>query len=208
MSGDGSGEVCVGAGKDRFNWSWMRLWRLARSILTIVLVRSCSVMVYSFMISSRRCCASLRSLSKVSLSSIFPRRRLTSPTYPGVCHICDHLVDQELLGGTSSELPPLSCGHGGVVAGLSTDVDWDGVLGVALAFSASEIHIVGVILYVFGDLGAAFFVPLPIHGIWDMDGVEMSAFKLIVNEACRCRVRVFHHTTVVDAANPVFLDWN
>ena len=130
------------------------------------------------------------------------------PNYLGVCHICDRLVDQELLGGTSSELPPLSCGHGGVVVGLSTDVDWDGVLGVDSAFGASDIRIVGIILYVFGDLGVAFFVPLPIHGIWDVDGVEMLAFKLIVNEACRCRVGVFHHALVVDAANPVFLDWN
>ena len=130
------------------------------------------------------------------------------PNYSGVSHICDCLVDQELLGGTTLELPPLGCSHGGVVAGLSTDVDWDGVLGVALAFSTSDIRIVGVILYVLGDLGAAFLVPFPILGIWDMDGVEMAAFKLIVNEACRCRVRVFHHALVVDAANLIFLDWN
>ena len=92
--------------------------------------------------------------------------------------------------------------------GLSTDVDWDGVLGVTSAFSTSDIHIVGIILYVFGDLGVAFVVPFPILGIWDMDGVEMVAFKLIENEACRRRVGVFHHALVVDATGHVFLDWN
>ena len=105
------------------------------------------------------------------------------PNYLGVCHICDHLVNQELLGGTTSELPPLGCGHGGVVTGLSTDVDWDGVLGVASAVSASDIRIVGIILYVFGDLGATFVIPFPIHGFWDMDGVEVATVKLIENEA-------------------------
>ena len=106
------------------------------------------------------------------------------------------------------ELPPLGCGHGGVVMGLSTDVDWDGVLGVASAFSASDICIVGVILYVFGDLGVAFFIPLPILRIWEVDGVEMAAFKLIVNEARRCRVGILHHALVVDATDLVLLDRN
>ena len=137
-----------------------------------------------------------------------PSEAIDFPDYSGVGHVCDHLVDQELLGGTTSELPPLGCSHGGVVTGLSTDVDWDGVLGVALAFSASDICIVGIILYVPGDLGAAFLVPLSILGIWDVDRVKMVAFKLIVNEACRCRVRVFHHALVVNAANPVLLDRN
>ena len=128
------------------------------------------------------------------------------PDYSGVSHICDRLVDQELLWGTTSELPPFSCGHGGVVAGLSTDVDWDGVLGVTPAVSSSDIRIVGVILYVLGDLGAAFVVPLPILWVWDMDGVEVAAVKLIVNEACRWSVGIFHHALVVDAANLVLLD--
>ena len=105
------------------------------------------------------------------------------PDYSGVGHICDRLVDQELLGGATSELPPFSCGHGGVVTGLSTDVDWDGVLGVTPAVSSSNIRIVGVILYVLGDLGAVFVVPFPILWVWDVDGVEMATFKLIANEA-------------------------
>ena len=130
------------------------------------------------------------------------------PDYSGVSHICDRLVDQELLGGTTSELPPSSCGHGGVVSGLSTDVDWNGVLGVTPAVSSSNIRIVGVILYVLGDLGAVFVVPLPVLWVWDVDGVVVATFKLIVNEACRCRVGIFHHTPVVDAAELVFLDWN
>ena len=130
------------------------------------------------------------------------------PNYSWVSHVCNHLVDQELLRGTTPELLPLSSGHGGVVMGLSTDVDWDGVLGVPSAFSASDICIVGIILYVLGDLGAVFMVPFPKHGIWDMDGVEMAAFKLIENEAWRCRVGVFHHTLVVDAAESIFFDWN
>ena len=129
------------------------------------------------------------------------------PDYSGVGHVCDRLVDQELLGSSSSELPPLGCGHGGVVVGVSTDVDGDGVLGVTSAFSPSDICIVGVILYVLGDLGAVLVVPFPVHGIWDVDGVEMAAFKLIVNEACRWSVGVFHHTLVVDAANRIFFDW-
>ena len=128
------------------------------------------------------------------------------PDYSGVGHICNRLVDQEFLGGTTSELPPFSCSHGGVVAGLSTDVDWDGVLGVTPAVSSSNIRIVGVILYVLGDFGAVFVVPFPILWVWDVDGVEVSTFKLIVNEACRCRVGIFHHTPVVDAAELVFLD--
>ena len=49
-------------------------------------------------------------------------------------------------------------------------------------------------------------VPFPILWVWDMDGVEVATFKLIVNEACRCRVGIFHHTLVVDAAELVFLD--
>ena len=105
------------------------------------------------------------------------------PDYSGVSHVCNRLVDQELLGGTTLELPPLGCGHGGVVMGLSTDVDWDGVLGVTPAVSSSNIRIVGVILYVLGNLGAVFVIPFPILWVWDVDGVEVATFKLIVNEA-------------------------
>ena len=105
------------------------------------------------------------------------------PDYSGVGHICYRLVDQELLGGTTSELPPFGCGHGGVVVGLSTDVDWDGVLGVASAVSPSDIRIVGVILYVLGDFRAFFVIPFPILWVWDVDGVEVATFKLIENEA-------------------------
>ena len=89
---------------------------------------------------------------------------------------------------------------------MSTDVDWDGMLGVTPAVSSSNIRIVSVILYVLGDFGAVFVVPFPILWVWDVDGVEVSTFKLIVNEACRCRVGIFHHTPVVDAAELVFLD--
>ena len=82
-----------------------------------------------------------------------------------------------------SELSPLDCGHGGVVLDLSTDVDRDGMLGVASAFSVSDICIVGIILYVLGTFGATFEVPLSVVGVWDMDGVEVATFKLIENEA-------------------------
>ena len=118
-------------------------------------------------------------IPKLHLSS----EAIDLPNYSGVSHICDRLVDQELLGGTLSELPPFGCSHGGIEAGLSTNVDWDGVSGVASAFSSSNIRIVGVILYVLGDFGAVFVVPFPIHWVWDVDGVEMATFKLIVNEA-------------------------
>ena len=138
----------------------------------------------------------------------FSSEAIDFPDYSGIGHICNCLVDQELLGGTTSELPPFSCGHGGIVAGLSTDVDWDGVFGVTPAISSSNIRIVGVILYVLGDLGAVFVVPFPILWVWDVDGIEVATFKLIVNEACRCRVGIFHHTPVIDAAKLVFLDWN
>ena len=130
------------------------------------------------------------------------------PDYSGVGHVCDCLVDQELLGSSSSELPPLGCSHGGVVVGVSTDVDGDGVLGVASAFSPSDICIVGVILYVLGNFGAVFVVPFPIHWVWDVDGVEMTTFKFIVHEARRCRVGIFHHALVIDAAKLVLLDWD
>ena len=123
-----------------------------------------------------------------------------------ICHVCDRLVDQELLGSTPSELPPFSSGHGGVVVGVPTNVDGNGVLGVASAVSPSDIRIVSVILYVLGDFGTVFVVPFPEPGIWDVDGVEVATFKLIVNEACRWSVGIFDHTLVVDAANRVVLD--
>ena len=104
------------------------------------------------------------------------------------------------------ELPPPSCSHGGVEPGLSTDVDRDAVLGVPPPCSSSNIRIVGVILYVLGDDGAGFFVPFPITGVWDVDGVEMATVKFIENEALRCRVGVLCHTLVVNAANLVLLD--
>ena len=130
------------------------------------------------------------------------------PHYSGVSHISDRLVDQEFLGGTSSELPPLSCSHGGVESGLSTDVDRDGVQGVTSAFSSSDIRVISVVLDILGNLGAVFVVPLPVHRVWDMDGVEMATFTLVLNEAWRCRVGVLHHAPVVDTAERVFLDWN
>ena len=137
----------------------------------------------------------------------FSSETVDLPNYLGVGHICNRLINKELLGSPTSELPPFGRGHGGVVMTVSTDVDGDGVLGVASAVSSSNIRIVGVILYVLGDFGTVLVVPFPVSGIWDMDGVEMVAFKLIVNEACRWSVGIFHHTLVVDAANRVLLDW-
>ena len=89
---------------------------------------------------------------------------------------------------------------------MSTDVDWDGVLGVTPTVSSSNIRIVGVILYVLGNLGAAFVVPFPILWVWDVDGVEVATFKFIVNKACRCSVGVFHHAPIFDTAELIFLD--
>ena len=105
------------------------------------------------------------------------------PDYVWVSHVCYRLVNEEFLWSPALELPPFGCSHGGVEAGLSTDVDRDGVLGVSSPCSSSDIRIVGVILYVFGDDGAGFFVPVPITGIWDVEGVEMATVKLIENEA-------------------------
>ena len=82
------------------------------------------------------------------------------------------------------------------------------MLGVSSPCSSSNIRIVGVILYVLGEDGAGFFVPFPIAGVWDVDGVEVATVKLIENEALRCRVGILCHTLVVDAANLVFLDRN
>ena len=129
------------------------------------------------------------------------------PDYVRVSHVCYRLIDEEFLWGPTLKLPPLSCSHGGVEPGLSTDVDGDGVSGVAPPCSSSDIHIVGIILYVLGKDRAGFRVPFPILGVWDVDGIEMSTVKLIENEALRCSVGVFHHALVVDAANCVFLDW-
>ena len=163
------------------------------------------VLLHDFVQPMLRVSAQLvESIPKLHLSS----EAIDFPNYSWVSHICDRLVDQELLGCSTSELPPLGCGHGGVVVGLSTDVDWDGVLGVPPAVSSSNIRIVGVILYVFGNLGATFVVPFPVLWIWDVDGVEMATFKLIANEAWRCRVGIFHHTLVVDAAELVLVDWD
>ena len=128
------------------------------------------------------------------------------PDYVRVSHVCYRLIDEEFLWGPALELPPPSCSHTGAKPGLSTDVDRDAVLGVSPPCSSSDIRIVGVILYVLGNDGAGFFVPFPIAGIWDVDGVEVVTVKLIENEALRCRVGVFHHTLVVDAANLVLLD--
>ena len=130
------------------------------------------------------------------------------PNYTWVGHVRYHLVDEELLWSPVLEFPPLSCSHGGVEPGLSTNVDRDAVLGVPPPCSSSNIRIVGVILYVLCEDGAGFFVPFPIKGIWDVDGVEVATIKLIENEALRCRVGVLHHAPVVDAANRVFLEWN
>ena len=145
----------------------------------------------------------IEGVPKLHLSS----EAIDLPYYAGVGYVCDRLVDQELLGSTPSELPPFSRVHGGVVVGVPADVDGDGVLGVASAVSSSDMRIVGAILYVLGDFGTVFVVPFPEPGIWDVDGVEMAAFKLIANEACRWSVGIFDHTLVVDAANRVFLDW-
>ena len=93
------------------------------------------------------------------------------------------------------------------MVGVPTNVDRDRVLGVASAVSSSDIRIVGVILYVLGDSVTVFVVPFSELGVWDVDGVEMAAFKVIVNEACRWSVGIFDHTLVVDAANLVFLHW-
>ena len=128
------------------------------------------------------------------------------PDYTWVGHVRYCLVDEELLWSPTLELPPPSCGHGGVEPGLSTDVDRDAVLGVPPPCSSSNICIVSVILYVLGDDGAGLFVPFPIVGIWDVDGIEVATVKLIENEALRCSVGIFCHTLVVDAANLVFLD--
>src|ERR1700744_4258192 len=47
------------------------------------------------------------------------------PNYAGVGHVCDCLVDQELLGSTPSELPPFGRGHGSVMVGVPANVDGD-----------------------------------------------------------------------------------
>ena len=128
------------------------------------------------------------------------------PNYVWVGHICYCLVDEEFLWSPTLELLPSGCSHGGVEPGLSTNVDRDAVLRVPPPCSSSDIRIVGVILYVFGKDGAGFFVPFPVTGVWDMDGVEVATIKLIENEPLRCRVGVLCHTLVVDAADLVFLD--
>ena len=86
--------------------------------------------------------------------------------------------------------------------GPSSDEDGDGALGVGLAVSASDIRIVGLILYVFGHHSAVLLVPLPKEGVGDIDGVVLSAVAVIVNEADRWSVRVlsFCLALVVDAA--------
>ena len=136
-----------------------------------------------------------------------PSEAVNFPNDTWVGHICNCLIDKELLRGSTLEFLPLGRGHLGVEPGLSTDVDGDGVLGVASPCSSSDIRIVGVILYVLGKDRAGFLVPFFIEGVWDMDGVEVSTVKFIENETVRCRVGVFDHTFVVDAANRVLLDW-
>jgi hypothetical protein len=73
---------------------------------------------------------------------------------------------------------------------LSTNVDRDGAAGVALTVSASDICIVGLILNVSGHLGSVLLIPVPVHGVWDVDGVVMATVRVIDNEPCRWVVRV------------------
>ena len=136
----------------------------------------------------------------------FSPEAIDLPDYTWVGHVCYRLVDEEFLWSSTLELPPLGCRHCGVEPGLSTNVDGDGVLGVALPCSSSDIRIVGIILYVFGEDGAGFLVPFVMEGVRDMDGIEVATIKLIENEALRCSVGVFHHAFVVDVANRVFLN--
>ena len=137
----------------------------------------------------------------------FSSEAIDFPNDAWVSHIRYRLIDEELLWSPASELPPLRFSHGGVERGLSTNVDGDGVSGVAAPCSSSDIRIVGVILNVPGEDRAGFVVPFAVFGVRDVDGVEVSTFKLIVNEAWRWSVGIFHDAFVINAASRVFLDW-
>ena len=84
--------------------------------------------------------------------------------------------------------------------GFPANEDWNGVLRVPLTFSASDIHIVGVILYVLGNLGMKW--------VGDMDGVIVAAVWVIENEPKRWSIRVILLclSFIVNCAFLIFFD--
>ena len=76
------------------------------------------------------------------------------------------------------------------MVGLSSNVDWDGLLWVRLAVTSSDKEILGLISNVLGHHHRLLFVPFPILRVWDIDGVVMMTFRVVDNEADRCVVSI------------------
>ena len=77
-----------------------------------------------------------------------------------------------------------------VVVGLASNVDWDGALLVCFAVTPRDMEIVGAILNVFSHDHRLFCVPVPIHWVWDVNGVVMATFRVVDNVADRCVVSI------------------
>ena len=76
------------------------------------------------------------------------------------------------------------------IIGLSSNVDGDGFLWVCLAITSSNTEIVGAIVDITGHHHRSFLVPLPILGVWDVDGVVVTTFRVVDNETDRCVVSI------------------
>ena len=77
-----------------------------------------------------------------------------------------------------------------VAIGLSSNIHWDGAFRVCFAVASSDREIFGVILNILGNDHQLLFIPPPIMGIRDIDGVVVAALRVIENEANRWSIVV------------------
>ena len=110
--------------------------------------------------------------------------------YSWVPQIGDRLVDDELLRASLLKDCPHHVVHASPAIGLSSNEDWYGLLWVCLPVTSSDIEVVGAIANVTGNHHRLLFIPLPILGVWDVNGIVMATFRVIENEANRCVVSV------------------
>ena len=99
--------------------------------------------------------------------------------YPWVPKIGNGLIDDKLL-----HTPPLQysphCGvHASVTIGLSSNIDWDGLLRVCFTITASDMEIVGAVLDIAGHCHWVFFIPFPIEWVGNINWVVMVAFRVV-----------------------------
>ena len=114
------------------------------------------------------------------------------------------------------EDPPHHRVHLSVTIGLLSNVDRDGLLWVCLAITSSDTEIVGAVMDIAGHHHRFFFIPFPILGVGDVDGVVMATVRVVDNEADRCVVSIILgfvgdpievNTTEGDAECIVLWEW-